>query len=155
MNENRDKCFVRSFRTPGVVSLEERYKYQYPIIMKYLLAKIAGKSIGDGLRTFGEGKIVLYSVTEITKMVCDDLIASNEEKMIKCICDRNANDYKNGYRKYDVISPDSMLELQKKGEVDCIMICNVFREHEIIEDLVSMGIPLQKIVHIVDVIYWL
>jgi len=155
MSDQLSKCFVRTFRKPGIVEQDERYRYQYPIILKYLQSKICGKSIVDGFNIAKPGATALYSITDLTGLICDDLISLHSENIINYVCDKNAKAHKRGYKGYTVINPEELVSKYNDGEIEYVVVCNVFREHEIINELVSLGMPLNRIIHLIDIIFWL
>ncbi len=138
----------------GYVGTEERYVYQYPIIMKYLKNKIANKKITDYLRGIDVDRVVLYAITEFTDLLIDDMVDESPQ-MIWSLCDKKAD--KNGslYKGFNMLNIDSMVSDYREKMFDKIIVCSIFHSNTIITDLVKRGVSMDDILTVTQVIYWM
>ncbi|HCL04325.1 MAG TPA: hypothetical protein DHW61_18265 [Lachnoclostridium phytofermentans] len=129
----------------GIVTKEIRYEYQYPLIMKYLKMKIAGYSVGDFTRKINVNRIALYAITEFTDLFIDDL-KTYDEQLVVTVADKKADKYPNGYKKYDVIFPQELYRLYEQKQIDCILVCSIFHENEVIKELLKIGFDINDLI---------
>jgi len=140
-------------RDDNYVSKEERYQFQYPIIMKYLKKKVSGWNVADCLANMGGKKIAIYAITEFAELVCEDLKQNDKQVEIVCICDRNYTKFEGGYCGKEVIGPQEMIERYHKKEMDKILVCSIFHVNEIINELLGRGVELDDVISITTAIY--
>lgn len=132
---------------------EYRKIYQYPIVMKYLQNKIKGWNICDFFDAYGYKNVVLYAITEITELVKDDILFSDNQLESFSLCDSDAARFANGYSGRPVMDMNKLLEQYQCGEIDCIVICSLFHENEIFYALMQKGIPQSCIISITSIVY--
>lgn len=140
---------------PEIIPVYERKQYQYDLIKKYLDAKIAGHKIGDALERIGFQKCVLYSIMDLTDTIYRDVknLAETSQVDVKYICDKGFDKFSNGYYGAHVIGLKKLQELYRSGEIDGIVICNIYRTNEIIEELLECGIKQEHIISAATLIY--
>lgn len=138
---------------PNYVDVNERYQYQYPIIMRYLKNKIRGWGIGDFFEKNRVKKIVLYAVTEFTELVCDDLKNGDAFAELTYICDKNYMKFSEGYKGHQVVGIEKLLEDYEADEIEQIVVCSIFHANEIFEELLQRGIRLDDLVSINNIIF--
>lgn len=135
------------------VTKEERYQYQCPIILRYLRNKIAGWSIGDFFSELETKKYVIYAITEFADLVCDDLAESEIEVKPLYICDKNYMKYPGGHKGYKVNGIPKLVDDYKKGEVEKILLCNILRQQEIVNELLDNEIKMNDIISITSAVF--
>lgn len=135
------------------INREERYCFQFPVMIKYLKKKAMGWSIADFLQGIAVKKVVLYAVTDFTGIVLNDISGCAKEIEVVCICDKNSAMYQDGYENCDVINPDEMMDMYEKKQIDKILICSIMHEKNIFDDLMQRGIPLDDLISINAAIY--
>lgn len=140
-------------RKSGVIEREERFEYQYPIIMKYLKNKISGLNIGDFFKRIEGKNFAIYAITEFTELVCDDLKLYDDSIRLVYICDRNYQKFCKGYKDYQVVGIDNLVNDYNAGKIDKVLICNIFHANEIFDDLQSRGIALKDLVSVNSAIF--
>lgn len=140
-------------RKNGVIAREERFEYQYPIILKYLKNKISGLNIGDFFDKIEGKNFAIYAITEFTDLVCDDLKSYDDSIKLVYICDRNYQKFCKGYKGYQVVGIDKMVKDYNARKIDKVLICNIFHANEIFEDLQNRGIALRDLVSINSAIF--
>ena len=136
------------------VSREEKYLYQYPIVMQYLKKKIANRCVADYLNSIGGRRIVLYAVTNFTELLIRD-IRNTSTDMIWAVCDKNEKDFGKNYLKCRMVTIDEMLIDYKQNKFDKIVVCSVFHANAIIDDLMRKGVKLDDIMTIIQVVFWM
>lgn len=132
----------------------ERYSYQCPVVMRYLENKLKGWSIGDFFDKLAAYRIVLYGVTEFAEYVVLDLQkyeAGNVE--IVFVCDRNPTGYPSGFHGFRVVGIDEMVEEYSKGNLDKILICNLFHSDSIFSDLMKRGICQEDLIPVAGAVF--
>ena len=149
LNVFPEEIMVPSSRT---ITREERFLYQYPVMVKYLKNKIEGKGFADFFKEKKEG-IALYAVSDFADLICDDVLQCGNEQLICYICDKNADGYKKGRKGYDVVSPDVLVRDYREGKVTKIVICSLIHENAIFKDLISRGIREEDLISVASVIY--
>lgn len=134
--------------SPDYIGKEERYQFQYPIIMRYLKNKISGWNIGDFLYEIGIQKVALYAITEFTELVINDLERCSKPIEVMLICDKNSKKYEEGYLEYEVTGIDNLLAYYKSKKIDKVLICSIFHVNEIFSDLMERGIRLDDMLSV-------
>lgn len=137
----------------NIETKEKRYRYQYPLIMKYLENKIQGKEIYDFIADSGFKNVAIYALTEWTDMVYDDISRHTDKIQIVCVCDKAYTRFSNGFHGNEVVGIEELVRQYKQGRVDGVVVCNVFREKEIIQELVEKGICQEHVISIISVIF--
>ncbi len=150
-NHNIEKSIEHNLKLP--LDKETRSQYLYPIIMKYLQNIINGYDVSDFFETKGYRRVALYAVTDLTRILVQDINRYSSAVTVKCICDRNANAFENKVLDYNVIGLEQLLEQYQSGDIDCVVIGNVFAENAIFKSLLSKGIPQERILSINSVIF--
>ena len=140
-------------KAPGLIEREERYWYQYSIVLKYLKNKIANRNIFSFFEMIGVRKVALYAITEFTEMICDDLKNAREDVEVTYLCDRNAAKFKNGYKGIPVVEVEALVKDYRDGKVEKVMVCSVFHVNEIMDDLISKGVRAEDLVSVISVIF--
>ncbi|WP_051563196.1 Coenzyme F420 hydrogenase/dehydrogenase, beta subunit C-terminal domain [Butyrivibrio sp. LB2008] len=161
-NKHRDRFFEQLLATGivedaiknctgiGKITNEVRRDYYYPIIYKYLENKINGVEISDRIKKRKIKKIILYGVTDILQIVIKDL---NEcEGIDIAIADRNWEFYKESYPEFEVISKERIPTLIEQDKADAVIICNLLREKQIMEELFECGVPDSRVISIASFI---
>lgn len=131
---------------------EERWVYQYPTIKKYLKNKIKGWSICNFFPLYGFENIAYYAITEITELILLD-IQSNTNTNTVHLYDTFYSNMQDEYMGYKVGGIEQLLEDYNGNKIDLIVVCSLVHECEIISNLISIGIPVEKIVSIASIIY--
>lgn len=137
----------------GIYAGAERDARIYPVIYRYLKNKIAGWNIGDFFNTLKKKNIAIYAVTEFADLMIDDLKAYDKDISVKNICDKNHINFPNSYKGINVVSIDVLVEQYIKKAIDIVVICSLFHENEIFDELVENNIEMRDIVSIVDIIF--
>lgn len=138
----------------GYIGNDERYVYQYPIIMRYLKNKIANRKITDYLAQIGCNRVVLYAVTEFTDLLISD-ISNESSQMIWSVCDKKADEFGGVYKGCTMLNVESMISDYKDKKFDKIIVCNIFHANDIVTELVENGISMDDIVKVIEAIYWM
>ena len=100
-----EKMFVEIIEKKNAgVNLDERYTYQYPIVMTYLKRKLKGWVFWDFFNRFQTARIALYAITEFTELIIGDYENYKGTCCIECIADRNYKMFYNGYMNYKVVN---------------------------------------------------
>lgn len=132
---------------------KDKMIYEYPIMMKYLRNKVNGWSICDFLADYKYTKIALYAVTELMDLVIDD-IACNQKEFIKVtICDTNADRFSGGHKNHSVIDANKLLTQYQEGNFDCVIVCSLIHENDIIKALMHKGISQNTIISMTSIIF--
>lgn len=153
--ETNDVYDCISSNLPFLPDTEHKKHEQYPIIMKYLQNKLKGWSIQHFFDKYHYKNVALYSATEFAELALDDIRHNRADKLKNLyICDLNAHkSFVNGFAKHPVISIDELITQDQKGNIDCIIICNLYHRNEIKTDLIRRGIEPKKIITIFSVIF--
>lgn len=128
----------------------ERKVAYYPIIKQYLNNKLQGWSIDDFFNLYGYKKIAYYAITEMMELVLMDVRHSGFSGDTFVYDTYYALEK---YMDYEVGNKDKLINDIFNEKVDIVIVCSLFHENEIIDDLVANGVPLEKIVSIVSVIF--
>lgn len=153
VTDNIENCILNNLPRP--VTEIERYWYTYPMVLEYLKQKVNGYSISDFFQKQGYQKIALYAVNDFTGIICDDIKFCGSKTEIVCISDRNYKAFENGFKGYDVVGMEKLLQLYCEKKVDCIVVCNMILENSIIKDLVESGFALENVLSINSVVFGL
>lgn len=166
INPKRESFFKMLSETNNLIeSIRENLKFvadkdnkpfhQYSIIMKYLKNKLQGWSIHDFLSKYSYKRIVLYSITEFTELVLDDIENTGDNTLKQIyLCDLNSQKlFQNGFRGHVVISIDELLEHYQNGDIDCIIVCNLYHRNEIVNDFMQKGVEPSKIITLFSAIF--
>lgn len=136
----------------NIISYEEKCIFHEKILSKYLKRLVNGWSINTFFLNEKIEKYILYSITDFTEIVCDDL--KHIELFVPGkICDRRASEYPEGYRGWEVVDIKKMIDLYQAGKVDKIIILSVLHENEIIDDLLCRGIDLNDLISLVNILW--
>ena len=117
----------------------EQYAYIHDTLMKWLKEKIAGGSLGQKLRDMDVLNVAVYGANEFGQMVCHDI-----ETCVKVTTyiDKNAARFQGMIGGKSVRGLDDLETLPE----DCyILVTPEFYFREIIEDLTSRGIEMNRI----------
>ena len=138
---------------PDYIMLNERYQYQYPIIMQYLKNKIQGWGIDRFFIETGVKRVAFYAITEFTELACDDL--QNKPSFIELayICDKNYQKFAMGYKGYQVVGIEKLVKDYHAGIIDQIVVCSIFHINEIFEELLKRGVRLDNLISIINIIF--
>lgn len=132
----------------------ERWQYQYPVILRYLKNKINGWNICDFFQTYGYRRVALYAVTDFTELILQDIEANNRiEHHDISVYDTNYQKFVHSYMGYEVNGIHKLIEKEQLGKLDCIIVCSLMHENEIISSLMQKGVKQEKIISIVSVIF--
>lgn len=134
---------VRENVVVKIIPLRERKNYQYDLIKRYLENKIAGRKISNVLEQAGYRNCVLYAIMDLTELLYQDMQSANnlESKVrITYVCDKGYQKFSNGYYGAPIIGLKELQERYHAGEIDGIVICNVYRLNEIMDELLACGI---------------
>lgn len=138
----------------GNVSEEEKIIYQFPLIVEYLKKKINGWSVVALLEQIAAKKVILYSITLYTELIAMDINNANTDIVIDSISDINEKMIGSIVCGKSVISIDEAVNKVITKEADCILVCNIFREQEIINDLLKKGLDPSNILTFTEIICW-
>lgn len=131
----------------------ERYRYQCPVVMRYLENKLRGWNIGVFFEQIQTEKIALYAVTEFTEYVLRDLRGSDFPVEVRCIGDRNFIRFPQGVCQTEVVSPNEVLRRYQSGEIEKIMICSLFHENAVFEDFMNQGVRQEDLLSVTSAIF--
>ena len=131
----------------------ERYRYQAPIVMRYLENKLSGWSIADFLEETGAKKVALYAVTEFTEYALKDLAQVSQKEKVLCIGDRGYRRYAQGLCGVPVVAPEAVVTAYQKKEIDKILICSLSHANVIFEDFVKRGVSPVDIFTVTSAIF--
>lgn len=134
------------------ISNEQRYIYQYSIVYKYLKRQLSNNDIKKTIHRLGLKKIVLYAITDLLDLLLIDIERKAGEFTIY-VSDRNYKKYGEEYKGTSMICPYDLNEMEKRGEVDGVIICNPLRENDIFKELMESGIRLEKIYSLTALIF--
>ena len=151
-----EKCFpdtVLIKHSINFIGQQERYIYQYPLVMEYLKKKIEGRKVKTFLKEIGANKVVLYAMTEFMELMVEEL--ANDEKIVYAVSDKIAERLVPQYSEMSIMDMERLLEEYKKHSFDKLVICSVFHRNEIIEELQKRGILLADMITIVQIINWM
>lgn len=132
---------------------DERYRYQCPIVMRYLENKLQGWNIGIFFEQIKARKIALYAVTEFTEYVLRDLQVSASKVDVICIGDRNYSRFPQGVYGKKVVSVEEIFERYRLGGIDKIVICSLFHENIILEDFMKRGVRQEDLIPVTSAIF--
>lgn len=126
----------------GVYDIEQ-FAYIQDTLMKWISDKIAGQSLSDKLIEKGVFDIAIYGIHELGKLVYKDIKGSQIQ--VNYFIDKRASEYPKGYQGVPVVRLEQLLEGDIKG---FILVTPEFYFHDILQDLIKKGIPLEKIITI-------
>lgn len=138
----------------GYIGDEERYVYQYPIIMKYLKKKIDNRCVADYINSVGAERIVIYAATKFAELLIKD-IRNDSTDMIWAVCDKNSKKLEKKFHQCRVIGIDEMISGYKQKRFDKIIVCSVFYANAIIDELIKNDIEYDDILTATQVVYWM
>lgn len=131
----------------------ERYRYQAPIVMRYLENKLHGWNISDFFKEIGAEKVALYAVTEFTEYVLLDLAQNENADRVFCIGDRGYEKYKQGIKGVPVVAPETVTSCYMQGNVNKIIICSVPHANAIYDDFINRGVSPADIITVTSAIF--
>lgn len=135
-------------------SVDERILYQNTSMICYLKKRLQGKHLSEWLVRNGIKEVVLYAVTEYTELfILDFENEINNKVLCNKICDREYENYANGYMNKAVISIDELVKIYLEHKDICIIVCSLYHCNEIFDDLMSRGISLQNIISASNIIF--
>lgn len=135
------------------IDLNERYLYQYQIIMKYLQKSVTGWNAGKFFDRNDIRHLIVYAITEFTDLVIEDLNHAWCKVNVDCVCDKSFEKFSHGYKGLDVVGIDTLLKKYQSGEADKILICSIFHENEVYQELMNLGISQKDLISVIDVIF--
>lgn len=138
----------------GKISEEEKTIYQFPLIVEYLKKKINGWSVGNLLEHIAATKVILYSITLYTELIAMDICNTDTDIVVDSISDINESMIGNMIYGKKVISIDEAINKVNIKDVDYILVCNVFREQEIINDFLQRGLDTSRILTFTEIMCW-
>lgn len=131
----------------------ERYRYQAPIVMRYLKNKLLGWSVTDFLEEIGAKRVALYAVTDFTEYMLLDLLQACNLDRVLCIGDKSCKKYDGGLYDVPVVAPETLVEAYQSREIDRIIICSVSHANVIFDELVKRGVAPADIVTVTSAIF--
>lgn len=134
------------------ISQELRKQYHYEILKQYLKKQIRAESIFEPIIQHGYRKICLYAITDLTELVIYDLLQLKKCEVIY-VCDRNYKKYQNGIWGIKVIDQKYLISDILNKNIDLVLVCNPMRENDIFDELIEGGIPQEKIISIISLIF--
>lgn len=133
---------------------DNRQKALYPIIFSYLNNVLDGKYICKLFQKWNKKNIVLYANTEIMKFFIKDIQSFNYDAKFKIyLSDRNIDFIKKDMTDFECLSFSEVIEKNRNGEIDIIVVCSLLHENEIINQFIREGVDLDKVVSAVELIY--
>lgn len=138
----------------GYIGNEERYIYQYPIVMQYLKKKIDNRCVTDYLKSVGIERIVIYAATEFAELLVKDILNTDTD-MIWAVCDKKAKAIGKTYNNCKVISIDEMMIDYSNKKFDKIVVCSIFHKNAVIDELLEKGVDFDDILTAIQVIFWM
>lgn len=131
----------------------ERYRYQCPVVMRYLENKLRGWNIGVFFEQIKAEKIALYAVTEFTEYVLRDLELSASPVEVVCVADKNFARFPQGICAKEVVSPEKVLSLYQSGEIDKLVVCSLFHENAIFGEFIDRGVRQEDLISVTSAIF--
>ena len=136
----------------GIISYEQKCLFHEQLLLQYLRKSVNGWALIDFLSVQNINKFVLYAITDFTEIVCDDLKHKQVYGQGR-ICDKRAVDFRDGYKGWEVIGVEELVNLYHTNEINKIIILSVLHENEIMDDLLNQGIKLNDLISIVSILY--
>lgn len=133
------------------IQKDERYWYEFPVMMKYLKRKVKGWGIASFFEQMGVNKIALYAITDFTEITADDLKKDGME--VVCICDKNKSKIFSDYCGYPLIGVDELVKKYHSAEIEKILVCSLMHEKYIFRDLMKQGVALEDIISISSAVF--
>ena len=131
---------------------EQRKKYMYPILRKYLSNQVNGYKITDFFAKYNYKKIVLYAYTDLSKLFIEDMITAGFDMNNVYVIDKNAARIRNKHG-VPVFDWEHFLKICNTEKIDIIVIGSIFYEHQIINDMLQAGIKLDLVTTATAIIF--
>lgn len=132
---------------------KERWIYQYPVMKKYLKNKMVGWSMDKFYSLYGYKHVAYYAITEFTELALLENRCNKNSCIDIKVYDTFYHKDDGKYMDYKVEGMEKLFEDYIENRVDLIVVCSLIHENEIIDDLINIGIPLEKIVSIASILY--
>ncbi len=130
---------------------EEWYIYQFGYLRKYLNKVIAGWSVKDFFGGIPADRIAVYSITVFTGILIDDLRRYTTKKIF--VSDKKIeSELDNGIQ--HVLPAQMLFEKYQKGEINKVIVCGMFHENMIMEELIKIGFSLEDIITLSTILYF-
>lgn len=126
------------------------YIYQFKYMKLYLEKVLTGWSIVDFFPNIVPENIAIYSNSIFTLAVANDLFRHTEVK-IKA-SDKNVQNWKNIDKNIEVLSLDDYLEEYRRENIKKVVICGIFHENVIVDELMQRGFALNDLVTLCNVL---
>ena len=128
---------------------DEWYIYQFLFLKKYLKKVITGWSLCDFFENVPANKIALYSKSVFVDDVIDDLRRRTDKRIIvsdKAFVGKEISD------DAEFVAPHELFNRYKSGEISKIVVCSVFFENQIMDELISTGFNLNDLVTLSNIL---
>lgn len=132
---------------------KERMAFLYPSILKYLENKVNGLEVVDFLEQNNFKRIVIYAVTDLSKLLVRDIKTRESNVELLAICDRDYRRFENGVQGFPVIGIEELMSMYNKGQVDAIIVGNLIAENSIIKDLLNRGCSIDRVLSANSIIF--
>lgn len=128
---------------------KEWYSYQYGFMKDYFIKTLSGWSVMHFFDEDVKEKIAVYSIINFSEILIKDI---NRFSSIIYLADKNAHKYEKGYQGYHVLNQKQLVQLYREGVIKKIIVCNFFHANEIMQELMDLGIDLNDLVTITEIL---
>lgn len=136
------------YHKAGGVNQKEKYAASYLTIKRYLYLKCKGWSIADFFINNQYYNIALYGIGDLGEIIFWDL--KNSKINLKYIIDKKADEF---FTEFNGIKVVPLEKINKEDKVDIILITNILKYNEILDNLEKVNVDINKILHINQVIF--
>lgn len=137
----------------GNNNIDRKMFRYYPLLRMCIMNLISRRSINEYLYNKGISNIVLYAINDFTSYMIGDLSLFNGCIDILYVCDRNYNNYRDGFYGRDVYGISRLISDYDQGLVEKVIICNLICCNEICEELREAGLEFDDIMTIDSLLY--
>ena len=134
---NKKKIKMQSINNYEIFKWHEYYK----LMIQWIQIKDKGINITEYLEEQGYSRIAIYGIGDIGKLCCDEILASEDIKIINIIDAATQGDYKG----YSIIRPEHI-----SGNIDAIIITPIYCYYGIAEILCKL--TTAKLISLEDII---
>lgn len=132
--------YVNKKTIKRVRQMYEQQKSYYSVAQRWLINKNDGKNISSYFQKKGIKTIAIYGMSSIGEIFYDEI--KNKGVRVAYFIDKNAEELHCGLDDLPIVE---LGEIKEQEEVDAIIITPIFYFDEIVEDLESEGIDVEKL----------
>lgn len=136
------------FYSPRGQNQFKNYALDNVTAQKFLEIVVSKRDISDFFAKTGIQRITIAPYNHISECLIR-MISNNVE--VTAIADKNYKKYPMGYKGVPILSYDEMID----RESDAIIITSSFHMNDIIDTLLELSVPLEKIIGINTILYGL